>query len=57
MAENESVSQAPLPQVRFVGAFAGGRNLVYEIYMPDGNMYRYTWGEMIPFNTNKPIEP
>lgn len=28
------------------------KNSVFEIYMPDGNKFRYSWGEMIPFETN-----
>ena len=30
-----------------------GMNSVWEIYMPDGNSFRYTWGEMIPLDVGR----
>jgi len=43
-------------KIKFIGLYADGKNMVYEIYMPDGNKFRYSWGQMIPFVGNKEIK-
>ncbi len=38
--------------IKFIGSFSNGKNMVYEISMPDGNKFRYSWGKMIRFAGN-----
>jgi hypothetical protein len=45
-----------MPKFKFIKSYETGNN-VYEIYMPDGNNFRYSWDQMIPFSTNKVIRP
>jgi len=40
----------PMPEITFISNEYNsyrGHNLVYEIKMPDGHKWRYSWGEMI----------
>jgi len=44
-----------MPKFKFIKTY-GECNDVYEVYMPDGNKFRYSWGQMTPFSTNKSTE-
>jgi len=44
--------------IKYIGTFGSkGENKVCEIYLSDGNKFRYSWGKMIPFAGNKEIFP
>jgi hypothetical protein len=48
--EDEVFRDPTGPTSRYIGTF--GDNEVWEIEMPDGNRFRYSHGEMIPFFGN-----
>ena len=41
-----------MAEFKFIKDYGNG-NIVYEVYMLDGNSFRYSWGRMIPFSLNK----
>ena len=43
------------PKVKLIHRYP--ENNVYDVYMPDGNRFRYSWGKMVVYSTNKEFYP